>query len=87
MVKCDEFFIRDEFHLIQSVSHAVSESTQPVNSPLDKVRKQSDSDANHKADGAGKNVWRPCLHIIIAQICAMFGFFVGRSLYKKLKCK
>ncbi len=70
--------------------NGVPERTQAVVtvfSESQEMRQQAESKTHDKTDSASEDVWKPCLHIVIAETFTVIGFFVGYSLYEKIKRK
>jgi hypothetical protein len=65
----------------------VMQSVNPVFSQSQKMSQQSKGEADDKTHRSSQNVWKPCIHIMIAEICGLFGYFVALVIYEEFRKK
>jgi hypothetical protein len=90
LVNGDQIYIRRMSEFIQQNRNGVPKFAQPVN-PIffesQKMRQQSEGVTNTKTHAASQNVWKPCIHIMIAEICGLLGFCVALLICGKFRNK
>jgi hypothetical protein len=90
LVNGNQINVRRSSEFIHQNRNDVSKFAQSVTavfSESQKMRQQSEGETNNETHTAGYGVWKPCIHIMISEICGLLGFCVALVFYGRFKKK